>query len=442
MIEKLMAQNLKIYKAKEPFTADGYLYGEGSHVIPLAQPKMGLIKTLLGQTRFPDDSFTRQPDGSPHRPYDSATDTMTEFMGVESHQIALMSDVELEQVTDYKPPTGKVDEKGKIGYLLDIRLNHAFKAVNMLLDAGVPVKRVTEPLLAGDAELPPGCFVFDPGYEKQLEKAAEETGVVFHALEVLEAETVPVKRLKVGMYQRYWGGNMDEGWTRLVLEKYGFPYTTLMDKDILEGDLSQYDAIILPHDPPAMIRGGDELREWAKENRPDYPLPEYPPEYQSGLGDEGKEKLKEWVQKGGRLVCLGDASMYGIQALDLKVANAMEGISSKEFHCPGSTLHTLFDGKNPVAYGMPEDALALFWNSPAFKILPNPDNEKYSVVATYPDADLLESGWLIGEEKLANKIAILTAESGEGDAVLIGFRCQHRCQTHGTFKLLFNSLLG
>ena len=30
----------------------------------------------------------------------------------------------------------------------------------------------------------------------------------------------------------------------------------------------------------------------------------------------------------------------------------------------------------------------------------------------------------------------------EEKAVFIGFRAQHRAQTHGTFKLLFNSLLG
>jgi len=442
LVEKLLTQNIELYRAQEPFTGDGYIYGQGSYVVPLAQPKMGLIKTLLNRTRFPDDSFTRRPDGSPHRPYDTATDTLDEFMGVAVHPVEWVTDVELEKVDEYRQPVGVVDDSSEVGYLLDTRLNQAYKAVNLLLDQGAPVKRVTEPLFAGGSELPPGCFIVEPGQEEKLNAVARETGVDFHALQVLEAETKPVRRLKVGMYQRYWGGNADEGWTRLCLEQHCFPYTTLMDEDILGGDLSRYDAIILPHDPPAMITGGDELQEWAKENRPDYPLPEYPTEYQSGLGDEGKEKLKAWVEQGGTLICLGEAGIYAIETLDLKAADTLKGLDTKEFHCPGSTVHIQVDTYNPAAYGLEEDALALFWGSPAYKILPSPDNHRYQVVASYPDTDILESGWLIGEEHLANKVAVLRAEVGEGAALLLGPRVQHRCQTNGTFKLLFNSLLG
>ena len=54
----------------------------GSCVVSLAQPKMGLIRYLLGRTRYPDNEWTRAKDGSPIRPYDMATDTMFEFMGV------------------------------------------------------------------------------------------------------------------------------------------------------------------------------------------------------------------------------------------------------------------------------------------------------------------------------------------------------------------------
>jgi hypothetical protein len=59
----------------------------------------------------------------------------------------------------------------------------------------------------------------------------------------------------------------------------------------------------------------------------------------------------------------------------------------------------------------------------------------------YADRDLLQSGWLVGEENLVKKCAMVSAKLGEGKAILIGFRTQHRAQTHATFKLLFNALL-
>lgn len=443
MIKKLMLQNIEIYRAKDSFMADAVVYEEGSYVIPLAQPKMGLIKTLLGRTRFPDDSFTRQPDGSPHRPYDTATDTMAEFMGVEAHPVEWLSEIELERVVEYEAPEGEVDDESSLGYLLDTRENFAYKAVNILLDKGIGVERITVPLDTGVYELPPGCFLVESGHEDTLKKVAKDTGVVFHALQKLEADKVPIKQLRVGMYQRYWGGNMDEGWTKLCLEQYNFPYRTMMDDDIKKGDLnSEYDVIIIPHDTPAIITGGDELKEWWEKNQPRWPMPNFPPEYQSGLGDEGKKALKEFVENGGKLVCMGESCMYAIETLELEADNVLKDLSSKEFFCPGSTLHLDINTTNPVAYGMPEEALGLFWHSPAFKIKPNPDNHKYSVIATYPEKEILESGWLIGEEYIADRIAAMEVKKGEGSAVLIGIRPQHRCQTHGTFKLLFNTLLG
>ena len=62
-------------------------------------------------------------------------------------------------------------------------------------------------------------------------------------------------------------------------------------------------------------------------------------------------------------------------------------------------------------------------------------------LVTYKDRDILQSGWLLGEEAIANKAAVVSVDHGEGTVVLIGFRAQHRTQTHGTFKLLFNALM-
>jgi hypothetical protein len=91
---------------------------------------------------------------------------------------------------------------------------------------------------------------------------------------------------------------------------------------------------------------------------------------------------------------------------------------------------------------MPEEGLALYLaGNPVFEILPSAFNDRYETIARYADRDLLASGWLIGEQMIAGKPAMIAARLGKGEVVLIGFRAQHRAQTHGTFKLVFNALL-
>ena len=234
---------------------------------------------------------------------------------------------------------------------------------------------------------------------------------------------------------------MDEGWTRWLLEHFAFPYTTLKDENIKQGNLrEQFDVIILPSDPIPMIIG-EKVEEWQREQRPGFPPITLPPEYRSGIGEEGTKCIKEFVEKGGTLVAFNESCNFCIEKLELRVKNILT-FKPKEFYCPGSTLKAKVDSCHPLGYGMPEDALILFWNSPAFEILPSENNERYEIVVRYPERDILQSGWLVGEEKITEKIAMLSIRHGEGRVVLIGFRTQHRAQTHGTFKLLFNALIG
>jgi glutamine amidotransferase-like uncharacterized protein len=65
-----------------------------------------------------------------------------------------------------------------------------------------------------------------------------------------------------------------------------------------------------------------------------------------------------------------------------------------------------------------------------------------SVLASYPESprDILLSGWIRGEDRLARRAAAVATTYGKGKIVLLGFRPQHRAQTHGTFPFIFNAL--
>ena len=69
--------------------------------------------------------------------------------------------------------------------------------------------------------------------------------------------------------------------------------------------------------------------------------------------------------------------------------------------------------------------------------MPTAHNEWVERIVTFAERDLLQSGWLLGEDALARKAAMVSVQHGQGRVVLIGFRAQ----THGTFKLVFNALV-
>jgi len=452
MVNKLLVQGVEIKQSPKGFTTpEGESYPAGSYVISLAQPKMGLIHYLLGRTNYPDNEWTRNRDGSPMRPYDMATDTMFEFMGVRVDPIDEAIPGDLQKLNGAVQPVGKVGQGGA-GYKFDGRLNDSFRALNMLFDKGVAVRRVDK---AAEG-LRPGDFIAAAGSEAALADVAKQTGVDFVPIKTdLKQGIHEAKRLRVAMYQRYGGGNIDEGWTRLVLEQFSFPYKSIMDAEIKKGVLNdQYDVIILPDDSTATITGERGAAPAAAAGAPQAAAARgqggggglgggsVPPEYRSGIGTDGVNALRDFVQKGGTLVTLAGASNFAIERFGLPVRNVLANKTSTEFWCPGSTLNATFDNTNPLAYGMPGQGLVLYMSgAPAFEIGSTSSGYQYETIVRYADHNLLQSGWLLGEENAARKAAMVSAKLGDGRVILIGFRVQHRAQTHGTYKLLFNCLV-
>ena len=234
---------------------------------------------------------------------------------------------------------------------------------------------------------------------------------------------------------------MDEGWTRWVFEKYNwmadsgpsmsFKYSSIRNRELsgLRGDPRSY--IVFPDQSPSQILNG-----YAKGSMPDG--------YTGGVGNEGVENLRKFVENGGTLIFLNRSSNFAIEQFNLPVKDVTRGLNRKDFFIPGSILRTELDTTHPIAKGMPQQSIAWFENSPAFEIQTDPLalTRNFRIIATYPKdpKQILLSGWALGAEKIAGKAALVEFTVGKGKIILFAFRPQYRGQSLATFPLLFNAI--
>jgi hypothetical protein len=263
-----------------------------------------------------------------------------------------------------------------------------------------------------------------PGVGTKLQAIAKDVSVSFGATN--ERVSVPGYKMsapRIAMYKSYVA-SMDEGWTRFILEKYDFPFTSIVDKDMRSGSLrSRFDVILIP----------GELSE--RQIMQGHPPGTIPAEFAGGIGENGVQNLREFVNAGGTLVAVDEATQFAVHQFALPVRNALEGVPAQQFYVPGSLLKIVVDTDNPIAYGMSRETGAFFLENPAFEVAGTAKS-----VATYPLTNPLLSGWILGQERIQGKTAIAEVPVGQGRVILIGIRPQFRAQVRVTYKLLFNSL--
>jgi hypothetical protein len=296
----------------------------------------------------------------------------------------------------------------------------------------------SEKISSGGKDYSPGSVLI-PKNEKSttaVKNLADELHLKIEVLTDVDISKIKeLKKVKVGLYQPFTA-NMDEGWTRLLLENYNFDFVTIHNKDFIDKKLKEkYDVIIIPEMNGDLIKTGYYSGEFARYNRPK------PPEYDSGLGRIGIENLKTFVEKdGGYLITLGEACNFAIEDMGLRVNNVLKNIKSDEFFCPGSLLKIIVDNTLPIGYGMEEEIIGYQNSNIAFSTSIPFGQFDRSVVARYPVKDLLKSGFLVGEDLLYKRAAIVDVKQKKGHVILLGFKVQNRHQTFGTFKLLFNAI--
>ncbi len=416
LIDKLRMAGVEVYRANAAFGQDGKSYPAGTFVVPFDQVFGRYAKDILERQIYPE--VRRSPQAPPEPPYDVSAWSLGLQFGVDTPfaKTPLPKDIQLEKLTA-TPKLELAVEKIGGAYVFPYNGATSARVVNRLLNRGVKISFDTTGATWVAASALPGVWNKCTD-DVQLSQLKDD-----HHFRPL----VTVHQPRIGLYQS-WEADMDEGWTRWVFDHYEVPYTLINNRDIKAGNLhSRFDAIVLPDQREKDILNGLDYKSIV-------------PEYRGGIGDDGWKALEDFLHYGGTVIALGEASNLLIDKLPLGVKDIKHTTTREQHFAPGTIVNLQVDPTNPVGLGVAPATYAFYINSPFFQIVDGFSSQKVSVVARYPNAGILASGWLRGENLMLGRAAVVTIEMNPGKVVLFGIRPQHRAQTHATFPMLFDAL--
>lgn len=426
LAQKLIDNGLEVHRASRTFRANGIDYPAGSWVVLMDQPFSGLAKELFEAQHYPQAFF--DASGKPEKlPYDVTGWTLPMQMGVRvdavTDPVGEDQRSALELVPRIDPLSVSVEGTGPT-YVLSHKPDAAFMAVNDILAAGGSVAFSRDEVQTAEGPETGAFVVTGIGREKLL-SIGQKYGV--GAISSSRTpQTIPIHKARVGLY-RPWAPSIDEGWTRWILEKYGFAPESIYNPGVKAGNLrARFDTIILPDMSKTQLTDG-------------FKLGLVPSEYAGGIDADGVANLREFVRQGGTLVAFNQTSSSLIDLFGLPVTNILAGAKPDEFFCSGALLRIeLKDASRPSLYGLPADPIVMFERGPAFT--PKPGFAG-AILATYPaGTNPLASGVLLHPEKIEGQAAAVEVAFGKGHIFLYGFKPQWRAQSHGAYKFFMNSL--
>jgi hypothetical protein len=439
-VNTLLMNGIQVHRATGDFQVAGEGYPAGSFVVRTDQAFAPHVLDMFEPQDHPDDFA--YPGGPPIPPYDLTGWTLALQMDVEFDRIldGFQGPFEVIDAWNLEPEPGRVAGSGNAGFLLDHRINDAFRVVNGVLREGGEVFWMEDAVTAQGTTYPAGAFFVEAGSGTRalLERLARETGVDARAVAARPAgEAMQLRPVRVGLYDQY-GGSMPSGWTRLVLEDFDFDYEVVFPPELEAGDLGErFDVLIFPDGaiPEPGTGPRDDL---------DALRARVPAEYRERVGsvtDRTVESILEFVRGGGTAVTVGESTNLAMHA-QLPVQSHLvgpdgEAYAEEEFFIPGSLLEVDIEHASPATHGLEETEVVMYNRSPVLRVEPGASG--VTVLGRYGE-NPLRSGWAWGQEKLVGGVALAEAQLGSGKIFLYTPEVNFRGQPHGTFALLFNAI--
>jgi hypothetical protein len=385
---------------------------------------------------------------------------------VECYAAEAVSNVRASVLASLPQLEGKVGPRAHLGYLIAWGKNNTAAALADLLRQGVRVHTTDKEITTQGAVYPRGSLLVkvrdNPAdLHERMQQLARAHGVEIMSVNDswvqagvnLGSDHVQfVKPARIAMAFNYPTSSLSAGWARYVLEQsYGYPVTAIHTWQLASADLSEYNVIILPHAGGAF--GG----------------------YGRLLGESGAQKLKAWMQNGGTLITIGEATRWlteeKVELLATsremrggkpeKKSEKKEGAAAKpESTATGFDLQKNIQPEEELPERTPGAVMRVqlertHWMTAGYHGFANVMVESRNIftplkldkgvnLATYlPEDKILLSGftWESARRQLGNKAFLMHQQHGRGQVIAFAEDPNYRAFMDGLNLLFMNAVL-
>jgi len=301
----LSRQGVDVLRTTESFSACGVDYDTGSYVIRTDQPAKRFIRTLLDDEVPMEEDFLaeqeqRRADNLPDQIYDVTGWSLPLMFNIETNTCNRAPNVDGELVgTDLFVPGAVVGGEATVAYIVPWGTAAAARFMTTAMREGLTLKSNDLTFTNLGNEYPAGTLILDVADNPAnlfatVTRLAAETGADVVAVNDSwvtdgpsfgSANVVRMNPPRVAMLWDEPTAAYSAGNTRFVIERqFNYPVTVIRTDRLRSADLSRYQVLILP-----LMSGGG---------------------YKGVLGEAGIENLKGWVNRGGVVISLGNATRF------------------------------------------------------------------------------------------------------------------------------------
>jgi len=300
LARRLAAQGIEVRRADEPIRVGTRTLPVGSLIVPLAQPAGRLVRNLFDPSIVMDEAFLKEQDrrrkrGLGDQIYDVTAWSLAMMYDLDVVPSASAVSTRATMVTrgDAEAAAGAPLAAAKVGYVMPWGMVAAEAAVE-LLQTGVKMHNIPRVFTIAGRAFPAGSMFMRvqenaADLAARLGAVAAKYGITITPIDSAFVDSGvslgsnDVAALKAPRVLLAWDApvsSLSAGWTRYTLEqRFRQPVTTVRTGSLGRIDLANYDVLVLPSGS-------------------------------YNFNDDVMRRLKDWLQRGGTVITMGEASRW------------------------------------------------------------------------------------------------------------------------------------